>query len=169
VVKPSKINNHVIIIHQSNIVTLFNIMLWKQPSTLEKLNFFSKNTLNETLSIEFTEIGDDFLRARMPVDARHVQPFRLLHGGASVVLAETLGSVASHLALDPAEKKNPVGLEINANHLRAVTEGNFVIGTVRPLRIGRTVHVWQIEITDGVSGELSCISRITVAITDGKR
>jgi 1,4-dihydroxy-2-naphthoyl-CoA hydrolase len=143
-------------------------MIWHQKPTIEQLNFFSKNTLNETLSIEIIEIGDDFLRAKMPVDARHVQPFRLLHGGASVVLAETLGSVASYLTLDPSKKQAALGLEINANHLRAVREGSHVIATVRPLKIGRTVHVWQIDIIDGESGKMSCISRITVAISDIK-
>ncbi len=142
-------------------------MLWKQPVDLASLNHFSRNTLNETLSIEFIEAGDSFLRARMPVDARHVQPFRLLHGGANVVLAETLGSVASHLSLEPGSGKMAVGLEVNANHLSSVKEGGWVVGTVRPIKIGRSIHVWSIEIHDE-KGNLSCISRLTVAIVDMK-
>lgn len=142
-------------------------MIWKQPIDLATVNHFSKNTLNDTLGIELIEVGDDFLRARMPVDARHVQPFRILHGGANVVLAETLGSYASVLMLEPGSNKMPVGVEINANHLSSVPEGSSVIGTVRPVRTGRNIHVWNIEIHDE-NGKLSCVSRITVAIVDQK-
>ncbi len=138
-------------------------MIWKQKVDLETLRAFSKNTLDEHLGIEITEIGPDFLAARMPVDHRHVQPFRILHGGANVVLAETLGSVASQLCLEDPTKTTAVGVEINANHLRSVAEGGEVFGTARPLKIGRSMHVWQIEIRDG-AGNLSCVSRITIAI-----
>ncbi len=142
-------------------------MIWKQIPDLATVNRFSKNTLNETLGIELIEVGDDFLRARMPVDARHVQPFRILHGGANVVLAETLGSYASNLMLEKGSGKMPVGVEINANHLASVPEGGAVVGTVRAVRTGRNIHVWNIEIHDE-SGKLSCVSRITVAIVDRK-
>ncbi|MFA5685282.1 MAG: hotdog fold thioesterase [Lysobacteraceae bacterium] len=114
------------------------------------------------LGIEILEQGEDFLRGRMPVDARTKQPFGLLHGGASVALAESLGSLAGNLCLDPT-REVAVGLEINANHLRAVTAGH-VHGTARPLHIGRSTQVWEIRIEDG-EGRLVCISRLTLAVT----
>lgn len=137
-------------------------MIWKQSFTLEGLNQISQNTLAENLGIEFTEIGQDFLVARMPVDNRTVQPMRLLHGGASVAMAETMGSVASVLCLDDTDKLMPVGVEINANHLRPATKG-FVYGTVKPVRIGRNMHVWNIEIKNE-EDKLTCVSRITIAV-----
>ncbi|GAB4500251.1 MAG: hotdog fold thioesterase [Saprospiraceae bacterium] len=137
--------------------------IWKQPATLEGLNILNANTMAEVLGIVFTEIGDDYLVATMPVNSKTVQPFRILHGGANVALAETLGSVASTLCLDDLSSQTSVGLEINANHLKSVREGGFVTGVCRPVRVGRQVHVWQIEIRDE-KGELSCISRLTVAI-----
>jgi 1,4-dihydroxy-2-naphthoyl-CoA hydrolase len=140
--------------------------IWKQQFSLEAINELSSNTLSDHIGIEFTETGDDFLSARMPVDQRTKQPMGLLHGGANVVLAETLTSVASVLCLDDPSKQTVVGLEINANHLRAVTEG-WVTGTCKPVRIGRTIHVWNIEIHDQ-KGRLSCVSRITIAIIDRK-
>ena len=112
------------------------------------------------LGIEFTEIGADFLRARMPVDQRTLQPYGLLHGGASVTLAETLGSSASALCVDGG--KAVVGIEINANHVRGATSG-WVIGTARALHIGRSTHVWDIRI-ENEEGKLICVSRLTVAI-----
>ena len=115
------------------------------------------------LGIELIEDGDDWVRGRMPVDARTRQPFGLLHGGASVVLAETLASMASVATLD-LRLKLAVGLEINANHLRSVREG-WVIGTARPIHIGRTTHVWDIRIVDEADKPV-CISRCTVAIID---
>jgi 1,4-dihydroxy-2-naphthoyl-CoA hydrolase len=138
--------------------------MWKHPVTLEQLNALNANTLGENLGIEFTEIGGDFIIAKMPVDHRTVQPFRLLHGGASVALAETLGSVASQLCIDDHGKKMAVGVEINANHLRPATKG-FVYGKVTPIRVGRSMHVWSIEIADE-RGKPICISRLTVAIVD---
>jgi 1,4-dihydroxy-2-naphthoyl-CoA hydrolase len=138
-------------------------MLWKHPATIEGLNNMNENTMGSALGIEFTEIGDDYLVATMPVNAKTVQPFRILHGGASVVLAETLGSVASTLCLDDWASKTAVGLEINANHLKSVKEGGMVTGTVRPIRVGSQIHVWQIEIRDE-KGDLSCVSRLSVAI-----
>lgn len=119
----------------------------------------------EHVDIEFIEIGADYLKAKMPVTEKTRQPFGLLHGGASVVLAESLGSVAANLLLDPA-KQMAVGLEINANHLRSVKEG-FVTGTASPLHIGKTTQVWDIKITNE-AGALVASSRITMAILDKK-
>lgn len=139
-------------------------MIWKIKPDLAALNTTNKNTLNESMGVEFTEVGEDYIKARMPVDRRTVQPFGILHGGANVALAETLGSVASSLCLEEPGKKAPVGVEINANHLRPVSKG-FVIGTVKPIRVGRRIHVWNIEIHDE-QGRLTCVSRITVAVVD---
>jgi 1,4-dihydroxy-2-naphthoyl-CoA hydrolase len=140
-------------------------MIWKTPPTLGILNDIGKNSMSDYVGIEFIESGDDFLTAKMPVDHRNVQPFRILHGGASVVLAETLGSVASVLCLADMSKQQAVGVEINANHLSSAREGTIVYGTVRPIRVGRTMHVWNIEIKDE-KGKLVCVSRLTVAIVE---
>jgi len=129
------------------------------------LNRMNKNSILEQLGIEFTEIGEDFLRAKMPVDHRTQQPFGILHGGASVVLAETLGSVASHTTIDTS-KQFCVGLEVNANHIKAMSEG-WVYGTVRSLHMGKKTHVWEIRITDK-EDQLVSISRLTMAIIDKK-
>ena len=118
-------------------------------------------TLGEHLGMEYSAIGQDFLQVKMPVDKRTHQPYGLLHGGASVALAETAGSVASHLIIDP-EKYYCVGMEINANHLRSKKDG-WVYATAKPLHLGRTTHVWDIRITDE-KDKLICISRLTVAI-----
>ena len=134
--------------------------IWKKPTTLELLTPTSANTAVTHLGIEFVEVGDDFLRARVPVDERTRQPFGLLHGGVSVVLAETLGSVGAYHA--SPEGHRGVGLDINANHLRAATSG-WVTGTARPVHIGRTTQVWQIDMVND-AGELTCVSRITMAI-----
>ena len=117
----------------------------------------------EHLGIEFLELGDDYIKARMPVDHRTIQPFGLLHGGASVALAETLGSVAANLCVD-REKKMCVGLEINANHIRPVTSG-FVYGIARPIHIGASTQLWEIRIHNEQE-KLVCISRLTMAILD---
>ena len=135
--------------------------LWKQPASLERANAMSRNTLMEALDIRFTEIGDDFVRGTLPVDARTHQPYGLLHGGASVALAETLGSYAAMLTLDPATEA-AVGLDINANHVRGVKSG-IVTGTARPLHLGRGTQVWEIRIEDE-RGKLVCISRLTLAV-----
>ena len=140
-------------------------MLWKIKPSLEHLNNFGENTLLSNLGIEVTEIGDDYIIAKMPVDARTVQPARILHGGASVALAESLGSYASTLCINDNAKKQPVGIEINASHLSSAREGTFVYGKVSPLRIGRTMHFWQINITNE-EGKLVCVSRLTVAIVE---
>jgi 1,4-dihydroxy-2-naphthoyl-CoA hydrolase len=139
--------------------------MWKHPVTLDGLNNMNDNTLGQALGIVFTAVGDDFLEATMPVNANTVQPFRILHGGASVALAETLGSVASTLCIEDWAKKTAVGLEINANHLKSVREGGLVTGICRPIRVGRQVHVWQIEIRDE-RGNLCCVSRLTVAVVE---
>jgi 1,4-dihydroxy-2-naphthoyl-CoA hydrolase len=137
-------------------------MIWITKPSLDVVNGFSKNTAVENLGIVFEEIGEDYIVARMPVDNRTVQPFRILHGGSSVLLAETLGSIASTLSID-LTKYQPVGVEINANHLSSAREGTSVLGTVRPIRVGRTIHVWSIEIKDE-QGKMICISRITIAV-----
>jgi 1,4-dihydroxy-2-naphthoyl-CoA hydrolase len=137
--------------------------IWKHDFNLEGLQTMSDNTLVSTLGIEFTEIGDNYLKARMPVDARTVQPMRILHGGASVALAETLGSVASTLLVEDLSKEQPVGLEINANHLRSVSEESYVEGVVTPIHIGRSTHIWHIEIFNP-AGKMVCVSRLTMMI-----
>lgn len=139
--------------------------IFKEIKTLESLKEWSRNTLVEHLGIEFTAIGDDFLEARMPVDDRTRQPLGLLHGGASVALAETLGSVAATLCVD--ETKFCVGLEINANHIRAIRDG-YVVGRTTPVHIGKQTQIWEIRISNEV-GELICISRITMAVLEKKK
>jgi 1,4-dihydroxy-2-naphthoyl-CoA hydrolase len=136
--------------------------IWHQPYTLGDIGFKS-GCLPNHIGIEFTEIGPDYLRGRMPVDSRTIQPFGILHGGASVALAETLGSTAAALVVDRT-KQRVVGQEINANHVRAVSSG-FVVGTARALHIGRRSHVWEIRITDE-QDRLVCISRITMYVLD---
>lgn len=131
--------------------------------TLESLNKMSDNTLAANLGIEFTAIGEDFIEAKMPVDHRTHQPMGLLHGGASLALAETMGSVAAWASVN-TEVQYCVGLEINANHIKSVTDG-FVIGIVRPLHIGKKTHVWEIKISNEKQ-QLVCISRITIAVID---
>lgn len=135
--------------------------LWKQQVSLDQINARNPNTLNASLGIRFTDIGDDYVRGTMPVDARTHQPYGLLHGGASVALAETLGSFGAMLTLDPAVEA-AVGLDINANHVRGVTSGT-VTGTARPLHIGRSTQVWEIRIEDE-QRKLVSISRITMAV-----
>ncbi|MEP6484688.1 MAG: hotdog fold thioesterase [Rudaea sp.] len=135
--------------------------VWKQNASIDQINASSRNTMVDTLGMTVTEIGDDFIRGTMPVDARTRQPFGLLHGGASVALAETLGSLAGNLCLDNS-REVAVGLDINANHIRAVTSGN-VIGTARPIHIGRSTQVWEIRIEDAKQ-RLVCISRLTLAV-----
>ena len=140
-------------------------MIWQTTPTLDSLNQMGRNTLGDTLGMIFVDFGDDYLVADMPVDARTVQPFRMLHGGASVALAETLGSVAGYLSLPDPEKQVVVGVDINATHLRSVAEGGRVRGTVRPVRIGKTVQVWQIDIADD-RGRGVCSSRITCQVVN---
>lgn len=139
--------------------------IFKEGITVEFINQWSRNTMSENIGIEFTLIGEDFLEARMPVDHRTHQPLGLLHGGASVALAETMGSVAATLCVDTA-KQFCVGLDINANHLRSVKSG-FVKGITKPIHIGKKTQVWEIRITNEAN-ELVCISRITMAVLDKK-
>jgi 1,4-dihydroxy-2-naphthoyl-CoA hydrolase len=135
--------------------------IWKHDFTVEAMNTICTDTIASHIGIEYVDFGDDWLKARMPVDSRTVQPARILHGGASVVLAESIGSMASFLCTDP-ESSNVVGLEINANHIRPVTSG-YVYGEVHPIHLGRTTHVWDIRIKNE-EGKLVCICRLTVAI-----
>ena len=136
--------------------------IWKQqPADLERINGWNANSMVDHLGIQIIEVGDDYLRGTMPVDQRTKQPFGLLHGGASVALAETLGSLAGTMCVD-ATKEMAVGLDINANHVRAVTTG-VVTGTARPLHVGRNTQVWDIRI-ENEDGKLVCISRLTLAI-----
>jgi len=138
--------------------------IWTRPFTLAEITAFNSNTAAASLGIEYTEIGDDYLVGRMPVDARTVQPWGILHGGASVLLAETLGSIAAGHCLRGADER-AVGLEINANHLRPVASG-WVTGTARPLHRGSTTQVWEIRIVND-QGKLSCVARITMAVIRG--
>ncbi len=139
--------------------------IFSENITPEALNKLSRNTMAERIGIEFTEVGDDYLEARMPVDERTRQPFGLLHGGASVALAETMGSVAAACCVDPA-RQFCVGLEINANHVRGAKQG-FVKGVTRHIHIGKKTQVWEIKISDE-QDQLVCISRITMAVLDKK-
>ncbi len=136
-------------------------MAFLKPIDIAEANALRRDSLIEHLGIVFTAAGDDWLRATMPVDARTRQPFGLLHGGASVVLAETLGSMAGGYCVDPVTQ-GVVGLEINANHLRAVREGT-VTGTARALHVGRSTQVWEIRIEND-EGKPVCVSRLTLAV-----
>jgi 1,4-dihydroxy-2-naphthoyl-CoA hydrolase len=134
--------------------------VWKKPISVEELTASHKDTAVQHLGIEFLEVGPDFIRARVPVDTRTRQPYGLLHGGVSVVLAETLGSCGA--AYSCPEGHRAVGLDINANHLKGATSG-WVTGITRPVHIGRTTQVWQIDLQDE-QGRLTCVSRITMAV-----
>ena len=134
--------------------------IWKKPISVAELTAIHKDTAVQHLGVEFLEVGDDFIRARVPVDTRTRQPYGILHGGVSVVLAETLGSCGAAFAAP--EGQRAVGLDINANHLRATTSG-WVTGTARPVHVGRTTQVWQIDLQDD-QGRLTCVSRITMAV-----
>ena len=138
--------------------------IWQKEISVETLNRDHANTVLRQLGIEFIEVGDDFLRARVPVDERTRQPMGILHGGVSVVLAETLGSAGSN-ACEPAGRYC-VGLDINANHVRSAAQG-WVTGTGRPVHRGRSTQVWQIDMVDE-AGQLTCVSRITMAVLTGK-
>lgn len=138
-------------------------MIFLHKPSLDELNTLRIHTMVDHLGIQFTAIGEDYLQATMPVDYRTIQPMGLLHGGANVSLAETLGSVASSLSIDQT-KQICVGLEINANHLKSVREG-LVKGTAKPVHLGKSTQVWEIKI-ENEAGQLCCISRITMAILD---
>jgi uncharacterized protein (TIGR00369 family) len=141
--------------------------VFREGVDLDAVRASGAGTLVEHLGIQLTELGDDFLRGTMPVDHRTKQPYGLLHGGASVALAETLGSIAGNLAVRDPSKHMVVGLEINANHLAAVTSGT-VTGTARPLHVGRSTQVWEIRIEDAM-GRMNCVSRITLAVVPTTR
>ncbi|GAA6150952.1 hotdog fold thioesterase [Pseudoteredinibacter isoporae] len=140
--------------------------IWFSEPSLEEFTKGHKNTAVEAMGIEITEIGDDYIRGTMPADHRTFQPFGLIHGGANVVLAETLGSIGANLVIDPS-KEFSVGQEVNANHVRGVREGH-VIGTATLAYRGRSSQVWEIHIEDD-KGRLSCISRLTMAVVPLKR
>lgn len=140
-------------------------MIFPPDLSLDSLNQMGKNTMTDFLDIRFTQIGEDFLEATMPVTDKTKQPLGLLHGGANVVLAETLGSVAASLTVDTS-RQHCVGLEINANHLKSVRDG-LVRGVTKPIHLGKKTQVWEIKIYNG-QDELTCISRITMAIIDKK-
>lgn len=142
-------------------------MIWKHAPSLEGLSSFFAQTLVNALGIEFTRIGDDFIEATMPVDHRTKQPAGLLHGGASAALAETLGSIASHFCLEDLDAQIPVGIELNANHLNSVNDG-LVTARATPFKVGRSIHVWNIEIKDEKQ-RLICVSRLTIAIVDRRK
>jgi uncharacterized protein (TIGR00369 family) len=134
--------------------------IWTKPISVESLTALSERTATSHLGMEFIEVGDDFIRARVPVDERTIQPYGLLHGGVSVVLAETLGSIAAGHVL--AEGFDVVGLDINANHLKSARSG-WVTGITRPVHIGRSTQVWHIDMHND-AGELTCVSRLTMAV-----
>jgi len=140
--------------------------LWFGDFSLEKANLKNRSGLNETIGLEITERGEDYVQGRIPVDSRTHQPYGILHGGASCVLAETLASFASAMVINP-ETHSCVGLELNANHIRGVKSG-WVTGTARPLHIGRTTHVWDVRIVNE-EAKLVCVSRVTMAILEGAR
>lgn len=139
-------------------------VIWKSPFTLADANAFNQNTAVSHLGIDIVEIGDDFVRATMPVDERTKQPMGLLHGGASVLLAETLGSMAAYMSAEPGSRC--VGLEVNANHVRAVTKGH-VVATARAFHIGRRTQVWNIVVQTPQGKDVS-VCRLTVAVLHGK-
>jgi len=138
--------------------------IWFKDYTIDILEGLRNANMGTHIGLEFSEVGSDFLRGTMPVDERTTQPFGILHGGASCVLSESLGSVAAWMTIDP-DKYRAVGLEINCNHIRAVTEGR-VIGTAKPLHTGRRTQVWQTDITEEATGKRVAVSRLTVAIIE---
>ncbi len=138
--------------------------IWHVPVTVKILNNRAKNSLSEHIGIEFTELGDDFLAATMPVDERTKQPFGILHGGASCVLAETVASAAANFCIDNTQKVC-VGLELNINHIKPVKSG-VITGTARPVHLGKTTQVWEIKITQDTL--LTALSRLTLLVLDCK-
>jgi 1,4-dihydroxy-2-naphthoyl-CoA hydrolase len=139
-------------------------VIWFKPYSVEYLQGLRNANMGAHIGLDLIEVGDDYLKGRMPVDHRTTQPFGILHGGASCVLSETLGSVAAWMTIDP-EAYRAVGLEINANHIRAVTDGS-VIGICTPMHVGRRTQVWQTDIIEEATGKRVCISRLTVAIIE---
>jgi len=146
---------------ESCILALMSI--WHKKFTIEDAEKSRKGTMVDHLGMEFTEIGDDFLTAKMPVDYRTLQPYGIMHGGASCALAETVGSIAANYCLDP-KKNRAVGVEINTSHLKMVRSG-YVYGTAKPLHLGRSTQVWEIHINDD-AGNLISVSRLRMAVLD---
>jgi uncharacterized protein (TIGR00369 family) len=142
------------------------LSIWKKNFTLESLNEMSKNTAADSLGIIITKVGDNTIEGKMPVDNRTHQVHGILHGGASVLFAETLGSIGGALAVD--ENHHIVGLEINANHVAGISNGE-VIGIATAVHIGRSTHVWDIKISHEQSNKLICVSRITLAVIEHKK
>ncbi len=138
--------------------------IWKTDPSIEALNDIGRSSLPGHLGIEFIEVGDDYIKAKMPVDKRTKQPMGLLHGGASAALSETMGSVAGVLIIEDPSKQSIVGVEINANHLRSAKNG-FVYATTKPIKLGRRLQVWNTDIHDD-EGKLICTSRLTTMIID---
>ena len=128
---------------------------------LEKMSKLNQNTMATAIGLELTDIGNDYVCGKIPIDKRTIQPFGFLHGGASVALAETLGSLAGQMQVDP-EKEIVLGIEINANHIKSINEG-WVYGKASPIKIGKNIQVWEIQITD-VEKKMDCISRLTLAV-----
>ena len=137
--------------------------IFRRPRSVNELNAHNQNTSITNLGIEIIEVGEDFIRGTMPVDHRTLQPYGLLHGGSSAMLAETLASVAANMCVEK-EGQQAVGLELNCNHIRGVTQG-MVTGTARPVHVGRKTQVWDIRIEDE-RGKLCCVSRLTLAVID---
>lgn len=137
--------------------------IFRRPRSVDELNAHNQNTSITNLGIEIIEVGEDFIRATMPVDQRTLQPYGLLHGGSSAMLAETLASVAANMCVEK-DGQQAVGLELNCNHVRGVTQG-VVTGTARPVHVGRKTQVWDIRIEDE-RGKLCCVSRLTLAVID---
>lgn len=142
---------------------LLGMNIWHRTPNIDQINQFSANCMVEYIGIVVTEVGGDYICAKMPVDHRTTQPYGLLHGGASVVLAETLGSMASQMVVD-SQRKMVVGLAINANHVRSVREG-FVYATARAVHLGKMTHIWEIDIVNEKQ-QIVCVSRLTMAILD---
>ena len=138
-------------------------MIWKKNTDLDKINISLSNTMSDYLDIKIINIGGDFIEANMPVNKKTIQPFGILHGGASVVLAETLGSIASNLCL--REDYYSVGLDINANHIKSIKSGS-VVATAKPIHLGKSTHVWEIKLRHDY--KLTCISRLTTAVLKKK-
>lgn len=138
--------------------------IWFAKQTPEQINQIHKNTMPEQIGMAITEIGDDYLMGEMPIDHRTVQPFRMMHGGASATLAETLGSVGALMTLDTSQK-HCVGLSLNVSHIRGVVEGKIVRGVARPFHVGRTTQVWDIQITDERE-KLVTVARLTMAVIE---
>ncbi|MCB9508145.1 MAG: PaaI family thioesterase [Myxococcales bacterium] len=141
--------------------------IWRREATLVGLNAMGADTLMSALGIEVVELGAAHLTGRMPVTSATTQPMRLLHGGATVALAETLGSIAGNLCLEPGAGA-AVGLEVNANHLRSAREGEVVLGEARPLRLGGRTQVWEIRVRREGDGELVAVCRLTLAVVSGR-